>query len=201
MTSYYDESIFANGFSVRNYELFWVTNDADRFLVGRLGKRIVDEGDVCSRTDVVNLNPRVPCVGINLYTMNSYNKAVIRQLPYNSVTVSRDARERKVVPVYVGEVAADGLADSILYDISPRLDDFTAAVMIKYFSIHSAINITPRLYSIISRHFEEPIKRFEFDESGQPGLVQLTNGELIYNGDSVYEEGIGANISGPPVAL
>lgn len=199
MIEYYDESIFANGFTIRNYSRVHASNDADRYLARRLGKELVDESAACSSRDIVNLNPRLPCAGINLYTMNIYNKSILRHLPYHSIHVTRDSTDRVRVSIYIGEPRPD--YDRVLYDVG-ALDDFATAIMVKYFSVSSPISVTPGLYAIISRYFEDPSRRFYFDETnGGSGLVQLANGEFLHNAEPIQDDSLTLNFSGPPIAL
>nr|WOJ45416.1 GrBNV gp97-like protein [Apis mellifera nudivirus] len=198
---YFDESIFMNGFSIRNYSSVTVNNDADRYLLLRLGKEIISEKDVCSsRQNIININPRISCAGINIYTMNALNKKILRHIPYYAIEIRRNSgSDNTVVPVYIGEPRSSG---NIIYDIG-MIDDFSSAIMIKYFSMQSIIKITPRLYTLISRHFEDSVKRFYFDIDSEPGLVQLTNGELLYNNEPVqHDDGLlDLNIYSPAIEI
>lgn len=184
---YFDESIFMNGFSIRNYSSVTANNDADRYLLLRLGKEIINEQDVCSnRKNILNINPRVPCAGINIYTMNALNKKILRHMPHYPIEIRRTGGNR--VPVYIGEPR--GIPENTIYDVG-TIDDFSSAIMIKYFSMQSIIKITPRLYTLISRHFEDSIKRFYLDIDSEPGLEQLPNGEFLYNNEPVqYDDGL-----------
>lgn len=212
MSQYYDESIFGSGFTIRDYRTVYVNNEADRYLASRLDKRVTLATErtnecVTGEPGAINLNPRLPCAGTNLYTMNAYNKPIVRHVPHYPIRVTRDRSERRVVPVYVGEPLArsDAAADSILHDTNPRLDDFSSAVMIKYFSVSSLVNITYRLYTTICRHFEDGLKRFYFDneigDEQRPGLVQLVNGELLIDNIPAFNAELVFDLSGPPISI
>lgn len=102
----FDETLFTDGFSIRDRNATVVFNKADRYLAERLGKKVVtvyadnfsesfcqntgsatavsDDEDGSSR---VNVNPLVPCVGLNVYTMNAENKPSLRSVSYSRVVV------------------------------------------------------------------------------------------------------------------
>lgn len=102
----FDETLFTDGFSIRDRNAAVVFNRADRYLAERLGKTVLTvyadnfSGSFCqiegaspataAETDGssrVNINPLVPCVGLNVYTMSAENKPSLRSVSYNRVIV------------------------------------------------------------------------------------------------------------------
>ena len=97
---YFDESIFDDGFSLRNYEVIVVNNRADKMLASRLlsngrqqqhSYRVLEHSCETLKSEtssiphdrIVSLNPKIPCIGTNVYTLNSRNKRVAISLPYH----------------------------------------------------------------------------------------------------------------------
>lgn len=98
----FDETLFTDGFSIRDSDRVVTYNAADRYLAQRLGKRVsfvvvdaysqslcprADPSDNTRRARTVNINPPVPCFGLNVYTMNALSKTALRTVPYNRVAV------------------------------------------------------------------------------------------------------------------
>lgn len=170
LSVYFDETIFSDGFSLRRYPNVNTFNEADRYLAERLGKRVSysclttadndDEGGFLMQSDdssppPVNLNPRIPCAGINVYTMDALNKLSLLSVPFNRIGVidvqledSGTVPPPSVVPIYVGEHT-----EGNVYTANPKLGSFESAVMIKYFAVNAPIFITKHLYNDIEHHF------------------------------------------------
>lgn len=211
LSVYFDETIFSDGFSLRRYPNVNVFNEADRYLAERLGKRVSydclttnaaasnnDNGDFLMRFDEsdgneppVNLNPRIPCAGLNVYTMDALNKLSLLSVPFNRIGVI-DVRTDEpgdavpppsVVPIYVGEHV-----EGNVYTANPTLGSFESAIMIKYFAVNASIFITKHLYNDIEHHFVGDRRQW-FDTNALAHLAdsvtQNRRGELIGNGEIV----------------
>lgn len=150
--SYYDESIFTNGFLYDFFEVINTTNGADKYLVERHLKKTamdicsVGEGSSCR----INLNPISPCRGLNVYTMDSFNKEVRQTVRYHQIRV-RPPNYEGNVQIYIGEHV-----EGNVYTVSRNgLTPFESAVMIKYFACNVVIFIDWPLYEIVSPHFRD----------------------------------------------
>lgn len=217
LSVYFDETIFSDGFSLRRYPNVNVFNEADRYLADRLGKRVAygcaaqnnnnnndngDDGSISSSSEflmqsatgsnppVVNLNPRIPCAGINLYTMDPLNKLPLLTVPFNRIGVidvrleDSDAKPPSaVVPVYVGEHV-----EGNVYTVNRNLGSFESALMIKYFAVNAPIFITKHLYNDIEHHFVDGGDRRQWFDTN--ALAHLANsvtqnhrGELVRSSD------------------
>lgn len=194
---YFDESIFESGFALRDYSTVRVNNAADRFLAERLGKEVVQ--DPCERPDhedssgeeddcgdalgsnndaVINLNPRFPCRGVNIYTLNIINKDVVSTLPFHKIKVeSEDDRFR---PIQIGE--SRGGVDRYTIGKLPAID---SALMLKYFAIKRPVTISVELYLLANALFVDYRKWFAFAE--KLGIVETPNHTLLIEGRAIEE--------------
>lgn len=175
MSEYFDETIFTDGRSL-NYSRINAANQADVYLLQRLN---IERGIGCQTAQlqlnnscpinnlIVNLNPRLPCKGINIYTMNLNNKRSVQLEPFNIITV-RDGETN--TPIYIGEHV-----NGNIYTVGD-LDAFTSAIMIKYFAINHEIQITVHLQNYISKYFRDHRIWFKQDTTG---ITQTLNGMLI----------------------
>lgn len=114
---YFNETIFSDGKSLERFQRINVYNNADTYLVERLGKEpstnftkktanrtadIMDATrpkDACPQANIakladilddstqINVNPPQPYSGINIYTMNAENVLFWQQVPYNTIRV------------------------------------------------------------------------------------------------------------------
>lgn len=209
LSVYFDETIFSDGFSLRRYPNVNAFNEADRYLAARLGKRVsyscltnaADNDDSVGflmQSEVgeqppVNLNPRIPCAGINVYTMDALNKLSLLSVPFNRIGVidvqmeenaaSDAALPPSVVPVYIGEHV-----EGNVYTANPKLGSFESALMIKYFAVNAPIFITKHLYNDIEHYFADDPRQW-FDTNALAHLadsvMQNRRGELVSNGEII----------------
>lgn len=185
-SEYFDETIFTDGttFLMNSYGTVNAFNNADRYLLGRLG---ITVGDDCSgdttkpvidqnETIIVNLNPRRPCRGINIYSMDMLNKnnSQIQQVvSFNQISIFDGDTN---VPIYIGEHV-----EGNIYTVG-SLTSFESAIMVKYFAINNSIFITRHLFNFIKRHFRDHRSWFNYNSIG---IVQNTNGELVDSNNEI----------------
>lgn len=178
MTSeYFDETIFTFGESISPYKKINVFNTADAFLVARQNIQVgydcatTEESD---NTPSVNLNPRGPCMGINIYSLGSLNKKIEKCVDFNQISV------------YDGETTLDlKVGDHIpgsIYTVG-SLSPFESAIMIKFYAInHSDVYITRHLYNYIKKYFQDNRSWFNYNSLG---IVQNDQKELIFEDDII----------------
>lgn len=204
---YFDESIFDGGFALRDYSTVRANNAADRFLAERLNKRCVmdpcedDEGDSTGTDEpddaytdntIININPRYPCRGINVYTLNIINKEVISTMPFNRISIET---EGDFYPIFVGEPTAVGVDRYTVGKLSP----LESALMLKYFAIRGKVAISIELYLLVNRHFVDYRKWFEFGED--VGVVEAHDHTLSLGGKSLNDNSVFLDFYGPPLKL
>lgn len=242
---YFDESVFTDGLTLRNtYDTVNVSNNADKYLVSKLGLNVVSEyctqiaeasdNDHNDRTKcyryeelssgmlgrsrkrnkqkinsnnlyetVVNLNPKIPCNKMNIYSMDIYNKSIQYTLRnYNSIKVkyaSNLSNNSKVLPIFIGE---PNTAEDVIYDVG-MLSDFESAIMIKYFAtISSVITITKDLYNVIRPFFDSNRNWFYFEKHETTNsfeIYQNERKELICQNNYVFVPNL--TIAGPEVFI
>lgn len=184
--SYFDETIFTTGESLVEYSKINVFNDADAYLVA---KQNIEVGYNCDPFDgsqteekvsdengryIVNLNPRSPCIGINIYSMIPANKQIKKLVDFNQISV------------YDGETTTEiGIGEHIpgsIYTVG-TLTPFESAIMIKYFAINNTdVYITRHLYRFIRKFFDDNRSWFNYNAVG---VVQNHNNELIFDDEII----------------
>ncbi|KAG8362506.1 GbNV_gp97-like [Fopius arisanus] len=177
MEIFYDETIFTDGSSFKNYDAICMTNEADRYLVNRLQlhSKIVSfmcNDDMKGATSPVFLNPRVPGRGINIFTLDATNKQVLRSAPFNQILITNALRNS--VPITIKDHDPQ---KSAVYTVG-YLNPLESAIMIKYYAMHHQIRITPDLQAYIESFFNDTRSWFRRDYA-QPGPIQKPNGEVV----------------------
>lgn len=185
-SGYFDETIFTDGltFLTNSYGTVNAFNNADRYLLSRLGVKV--GGDCSGDTTkpirdqneiiIVNLNPRRPCRGINIYSMDMLNKnnSQIQQVvAFNQISIFDGDTN---ISIYIGEHV-----EGNIYTVG-RLTSFESAIMIKYFAINNSIFITRHLFNFIKKHFQDHRSWFNYKTIG---IVQNTNGELVDSNNKI----------------
>lgn len=199
MSLYYDETIFTDARTLLKYNNTEVNafNRADIYLLERAnisigskcdGRNTESSEDDQSNATVVNLNPRRPCRGINIYTLSIVNKKISQVEPFNQITVFQGESN---TPLSLNEYIPN-----TIYTVG-NLTSFESAILIKYYAINNKnVTITRDLYTFIRKHFQDQRSWFNYNDVG---IIQNENKELIQNMDIVY---IPINtISGPEMLL
>lgn len=174
-TIYSDESIFTNGRNLQIYDVINVYNRADEYLIRRLNKtpsfNCIGKTHQTNNLEkfIANINPKIPCLGVNIYTLSLLNSNLQDIEPFNQVIIYEGETK---TPIYIGEHV-----DGNIYDIGD-LTPLESAIMIKYFAINYQIFITRHLYKIIEPYFEDIRVWFE---TKNYGIVQNNKKELILN--------------------
>lgn len=159
---YFDESIFTNcGFTLQPYDYVSVTNRADAWLVEKLGKTAVksyctssipltisDKNHESIPTEkIANLNPHIPCIGINIYSLNDQALESLIVLPFYQITVSDEVGKQKIQ-------ITDNYSTDEIFTINDELTHYESAIMVKYYSKKNPITIDYKLYHIINKHLK-----------------------------------------------
>lgn len=192
MDIWFDETIFTNGFSIKDYDTIIVSNKADKYLVERLGKTACmgTENSIKCESTIINLNPRVPCKDINIFTINKSNKQVLETVSFNQISVI-DA-DVNVTRIDFGEHK-----EGNIYTVG-TLNSIESAIMIKYFAINAPIFITKHLYHFIHKQFKDKRQWFLFNTDIN-GKIQNSRGELTDNNEII--ELLNLSYTGPSVNL
>lgn len=165
---YFDESIFTDtAFTLIPFDFISVTNRADAWLVEKLGKQVIKSfctnsltGDGSIPTEkIANLNPHIPCIGTNLYSLNNTDLESLIVVPFYQISVINDNGRQSV------EIS-DNYIDSEIFTVNPNLTNFEQAIMIKYYSKKSSIMIDYKLYEVVKKHIKNrPQKIFRHQDS------------------------------------
>lgn len=164
---YFDESVFDDvGFTLKSYDLVSVTNRADAWLIERLGKTPVksyctragsDRGAVPT-AKVANLNPHIPCIGTNLYSLDNTALESLIVVSFYQVSVT-NTLGTQVLQI------TDTFNDTEVFTINPELTPFESAIMIKYYSKKKAITIDHKLYELIHQFIKNKTQKlFRFED-------------------------------------
>lgn len=192
MKIYFDESVFENGFSLRAFSTLIVSNRADAYLGERLKKRVIvaktcaDESD----TDAVNVNARVPCRGINVYTMDASSKRLLRSAGYKQIVVLTTYDTDNARPLHIGE----HIGEPYVYDINSDLTSLESAIMLKYYAVSTSMDearpvfVTRTLYRYAREKFVDTRAWFRFDDDDEG-----------FDDDDDYVSGLVAALSGPSI--
>lgn len=164
---YFDESVFDDiGFTLKSYDLISVTNRADEWLVRRLGKTPIkshctnpnDDSRGVPTAKIANLNPHIPCIGTNLYSLDNNALESLIIVPFYQVAVTNSVG---LQPLTITDVFTDTEA----FTTNPELTAFESAVMIKYYSKKKAITIDYKLYELIHKFIKNKSQKlFRFDD-------------------------------------
>lgn len=181
MTQYYDETIFTDGRSIQKYSQVNAFNRADTYLLELAG--IVAIGYKCDgRTEkstnaIANINPRQPCRGVNIYTLNMMNKKISQVEPFNQITIHNGIDG---IPI---DLAA--YTPETIYTIGD-LTSFESAIIVKYYAINNEnVTITRSLYNFIKHHIQDQRSWFVNINDTDIGYIQNENKELIHNNQIV----------------
>ncbi|AYP97960.1 GrBNV gp97-like protein-like protein [Mauternbach virus] len=199
---YFDESIFTTGESFLPFSHVNVYNRADAYLVEKV-KLQVGFDDECVYNELksknvnmlemsanltkmndkqtnkldtlsINLNPRKPCRGINVYSFNLANNRIEKTINFNQVYVSDGISNNPIT-------IADYVPETI-YTVG-ELTPFESAIMIKYYAINNAdVSITRHLYNTIEQYFDNVREWFNYKPIG---VIQNSNGELLYKNEII----------------
>lgn len=181
MTQYYDETIFTDGRSLQKFSQVNAFNRADTYLLELNG--IAAIGYKCdgrtekSTNSIANINPRQPCRGINIYTLNMLNKKISQVEPFNQITIFNG---EDGVPVDLFEYTPE-----TIYTIG-QLTSIESAIIIKYYAINNEnVTITSALYNFIKPHIQDQRSWFKNISDIDVGFVQNDNKELLHNSQIV----------------
>lgn len=201
-STFYDETVFSTGVAYRPYKTVNVFNNADAYLVQKLGlntNRVYSkpiESDQ-QQSVAVNLNPHSLCFGINLFSMNWSNKRVKELVRFNPITVVSSSvannPNAKTVPVFIGEHIP-----GTVYTVNETLCPFQSAIMIKYFAVNNkGVHVTERLHAYIRKYFAE--QRTWFLDSNAHTIRQNHHHELIQNNKIINIPPV--DLYGPEITL
>lgn len=105
---------------------------------------------------LINFNPRIPCMGVNIYTMDMTNKQIQHAETFNIISVidSDDLSGDAGTPI---KILLIGDHESLcVYTINPMLTPFEHAIMLKYYAIQGIdVQITRSLYALVHRYFRD----------------------------------------------
>lgn len=220
-SDYFDESIFDDGFSLRNYEVIVVNNRADKMLASQLmmsgneQRRVLEhscdtlkhETSTIPHDRIVTLNPRIPCIGTNVYTLNSRNKRVAISLPYHLpivVTVTPDDTFSKLLINEYSDIRTNHDDDDnddarpLKFDMNADLKPMESAIMIKYLAMKRNLVITMNLYLYINKYYVDHRQWFTFDDT--VGVIENRNHELLLHRKPIDLPRF-LNFSGPELTL
>lgn len=202
MSIYYDETIFTDARTFRKYSEVNVFNLADKYLFARANIQTYstcetggddDNGEQCTLksgmvNSIVNVNPRRPCRGINIYTLNINNKKIAQTEPFNQITVFQGES--------VEPLTLDEYVPQTVYTVG-RLTPLESAIIIKYYAINNAgVLITRHLFGLIKEYFNDQRSWFTYQDIG---IVQNAKKELVRNMDYLNLPIL--TISGPELLL
>lgn len=152
-----------------------------------------NDSPVCN---IININPKIPCIGINIYTLNMSNIQIQQIETFNQIIVmENDNFKDDSNPIE--SLTLDEYKQNVIYNIG-KLTPFEMAIMIKYYAINNAnIRITRLLYNAIRKYFID--KRSWFKRS-DIGIVQNHYSELMIRNElvnapnlDIYSEAISIN--------
>lgn len=163
---YFDESVFDDvGFTLKSYDLISVTNRADEWLIRKLGKTPIKSS--CTETNgtgsvptakIANLNPHIPCIGTNIYSLDSNALESLIVVPFYQVSVTNS------IGVQTLEIA-DAFDETKVFTTNPELTPFESAIMIKYYSKKKAITIDYKLYELVHKFIKNTSQKlFRFED-------------------------------------
>lgn len=105
---------------------------------------------------LINFNPRIPCMGVNIYTMDMTNKQIQYAETFNIISVidSDDLSGDANIPIKI--LLIGDHESSCVYTINPMLTPFEHAIMLKYYAIQGVdVQITRSLYALVHRYFRD----------------------------------------------
>lgn len=181
--SYFDETIFTHAETLHGeFTKINVYNAADAYLVYKQGLVAgdgcipFDENNSSLETDeiVANLNPRSPCMGVNIYSLMPLNLQINKMVMFNQISVYDG---ETTTPLEIGEHQPGQI-----YTIG-TLTEFESAIMLKYFAINNSdVYVTKHLYSYVKKYFQDNRSWFNYNSIG---VVQNHNKELIFDDEII----------------
>lgn len=201
----FDERIFLPHYFLINHvygnELISVNNEADKWILSNFHKHNNVKVDACNEANI-HLNPKLECIGTNIYTINRAHHTNVFLLPYLKFFVLTDQTYMNNKEYNMKQLNIENFDKNLIFTtvftVNPNLTDLEHAIMLKFYSINMAqngtckdnknlyINITTELFDKIFNIFHTndvnlSIKRqwFTFDKNSKNVLLyQLPNGEL-----------------------
>lgn len=147
----FDESIFKSGSFFVGLSSICVYNNADRFLVKRLGLREDPNA-------AVHLNPNSPTVGVNVYSIRLWPSHVM------SKVVSLQAANTIAVEMCPGDSCPIDCVEydsKALYTINPNVTALESAIMLKFYAInYDKVRATADLRAFVDSYFDTDRKWF-----------------------------------------
>lgn len=190
MSSYFDESIFVDGWvfkNARNAYPISVFNKADSFILKNVHNIPVTE--TCQVGDnAYSINPINPCARINIYSLDNRHSSTYNIYPRTLITVIHDSA---IIDLPIRKIDLILLCDErCVYEVNPDLSPLESAIMLKFYSLQIAnndrysnlkncLNITSTLYHKVMFWFDnDKYPWFSFDRSNLS--IRNFNGEHIY---------------------
>lgn len=168
--SYFDETIFTSGESLFKYPEINAYNDADEYLLKRQNIPVGSPDEITSTG--VNLNPRHPSLGIDIYSINNNNISNGKNVPFNQILIYDG---ETTTPIVIGEHVSGQI-----YTVG-QLTSLESAIMLKFYAVNNPnVYITKHLYAYVEPYFQDA--RGWFRETSI-GITQNNKKELILNNE------------------
>lgn len=198
MSSYFDESVFIDGWvfkNARNAYPISVFNRADSFILKTVHNISVIE--TCQIGDnAYSLNPINPCARVNIYSLDNRHSSTHNVYPRTLITVIHDSA---IINLPIRKIDLVSLIDeTCVYDANPDLSSLESAIMLKFYSLQIAnsddaypnlnnrLYITATLYHKVMFWFEsDKHPWFYFDRSNIS--IRNVNGEYIYKNSIIND--------------
>lgn len=152
-------AVVDNNLSMRDNDDGDADDDDDAYNVNQydntLDADLIIPGSTLPKT-LINFNPRIPCMGVNIYTMDMTNKQIQHAETFNIISVidSDDLSGDADTPIKI--LLIGDHESPCVYTINPTLTPFEHAIMIKYYAIQGVdVQITRSLYALVHRYFRD----------------------------------------------
>lgn len=177
MAELFDESIFTTGSILKRYNVVGVSNRADTFLINRLAMnshcKSLKTVKPCNPRAEITINPKEPCRGANLYTMNMTTVNSTKLLNFHQIHV---LDSKTSTPINIME----WFEDLPVFTINKELKNIEMAIMVKYYTSKSPVFITYELYAAILNEFD--LRPWFILPSNKPlPIIHNINHELLLN--------------------
>lgn len=152
-------AVIDNNMSVQNNDNDDDGSDYDIDNINRYEATIDNDLNIPGSTlpkTLINFNPRIPCMGVNIYTMDMTNKQIQYAETFNIISVidSDDLSGDANIPIKI--LLIGDHESSCVYTINPMLTPFEHAIMLKYYAIQGVdVQITRSLYALVHRYFRD----------------------------------------------
>lgn len=177
MAEIFDESIFTTGVIFKSRKVIGVANKADAFLIKRLstkkGLKSLVTVKPCNPKAELTINPKEPCRGANLYTMKMKTANNTKFFKFNQIHV---LHSETPTPIDIIEWSKD----LSVFTINDKFTNLEMAIMVKYYSSKSPVNITYELYTVIAEEFDVR-NWFVFPPNEPLPIIHNINHELTLN--------------------